>query len=154
MKTLRNSVSEQFIRCFTAAAVLFYVLVPQVAACQCNACRCSHHEKQVIKKAEPPKHSCCSRAAEKTSEPTQGEPVQGEREHCPCAFKVLNPTDRATLENGLKIQDNRTVEKLVPVCSLSPLRLSHFPVSRFSSHGSPPSALAVRLHLFYNVLLI
>jgi hypothetical protein len=164
MKRTHGITQTRILRWITAAAVLFYVLVPQVGVCRCSDCDCCHDSRPSEIAEVPSAHSCCV-SNKVTAEVTVSDDCCSKKtddnksDSCPCRIKNSDaPTalwQPKVFLHQISEQFSEDLKKLsYPASTFSfPSKAFAEFVSWHKTFESPTSRLPVRLHLLLLVLL-
>jgi hypothetical protein len=142
MRTFGNNFQNLFTRWLMSAAVLFYVLVPQVGICHCgDQCSC----KPMV--AAETKSCCCNH-----DEPLNNTESEAPRS-CPCVLKPVYEHDQMIHTVECAGDELKTQSFVIANIPTETLTLCDISLDQ-SSNQKEVAALPVRLHLFLQVLLI
>lgn len=141
---------NKILRWLLSAAILFYVLVPNVGICHCSECHCCNHSDSTVVTEQSASTSCCSAGV-----PVRSETNGNDSESCPCLLTqtpdtpIFVTSPQVSLPNvftdGLKLD--------APIsASLLPVTVERL-VSFYHPFENPTSRLPVRIHLLLLVLL-
>jgi hypothetical protein len=133
-----------------AAAVLFYVLVPQVGICRCIDCRCCKAKSAVEQITVSA--SCCCSSKNAAADCRSDEPQQ---HSCPCTLKQVKEKIPTILTSAVTFNASfcEQLNVLPANVALNPVSVLFRSGSSYCSYDTPVSRLAVRLHLLFLVLL-
>ncbi|MDR1962808.1 MAG: hypothetical protein LBQ50_03415 [Planctomycetaceae bacterium] len=102
MNRIHQTKQNLILRWVTSAAVLFYVLLPPVGACQCADCSCCHHSgsQEVLTASFSNEKTCCSSACSITENTENvADIVNAVSEKCNC-LKSLESSKNSETSGG------------------------------------------------------
>jgi hypothetical protein len=141
------------LRWLMSAAVLLYVLVPNIGVCHCSGCNCCEHSDSpdIAAVAEQPEpSSCCSKQI-----PVPAKQEKTDSESCPCLLAEVPDTAAFITSQPISLpdifSDGLKIDLYAPM-TIVPVAAERF-VSSYHSFETPTSRLPVRLYLLLLVLL-